>query len=134
MRSVTISDLRCDVCDVLLTGLIAGPGGDSCASGVRFSYHPGDPGMRDDSGVLCDACWSAWADGLGEPRARVCAMCGAAVTRTSSLHLRRIDTRATWQLCPPHAADLLNQLRTVQPKLDRATFQLPLDRQQPKEV
>ena len=115
------------MCDALLPGLIAGSG-DSPACGVRFSYHPGDPTLRDDSGVLCGACWSTWADWLDIPRARVCAACGTAVTRTSSLHLRRLDTRATWQLCTPHAADLLNRLRTVQPKLDPATFQLPLDR------
>ena len=126
---MTISNLRCDMCDALLPGLIAGPG-DSPARGVRFSYHPGDPGLRDDSGVLCGACWLTWADWLVAPRARVCAACGTAVTRTSSLHLRRLDTRETWQLCAPHAADLLNQLRTVQPKLDPATFQLPLDRQE----
>lgn len=132
MRSVTISDLRCDVCDGLLTGLITAPGGGSPGAGVRFSYHPGDPRMRDDSGVLCGTCWSAWADRLGKPRARVCAECGTAVARTSSLHLRRFDGHDTWQLCPPHAANLLNRLRTVQPKLDPATFQLPLDREDPR--
>jgi hypothetical protein len=124
---MTISNLRCDVCDALLPGLIAGPGG-SRAHGVRFSYHPGDPGLRDDSGVLCGSCWPAWADWLGEPRARVCAVCGTSVARTSSLHLRRLDTREAWQLCTPHAVDLLNRLRTVQPKLDPVTFRLPLDR------
>ena len=124
---MTISDLRCDMCDALLPGLIAGSR-DRPARGVRFSYHPGDPALRDDSGVLCGACWSTGRTGSDIPRARVCAVCGTPVARTSSLHLRRLDTRETWQLCAPHAADLLNRLRTVQPKFDRATFQLPLDR------
>ena len=129
---MTISDLRCDVCDALLTGLTAGPGGDSPGGGVRFSYHPGDPGMRDDSGLLCGACWSEWTYLLGEPRVRVCAACDTAVARTSSLHLRRFGAHSTWQLCPPHAAELLNRLRTVQPKFDPATFQLPLERRRPR--
>jgi hypothetical protein len=124
---MTISNLRCDICGVLLPGLSTEFGG-SPARGVRFSYHPGDPALRDDSGVLCGECWSAWTEPLGKPRARVCAACGTAVARTSSLHVRRSDSRETWQLCRTHAVDLLNRLRTVDPKLDPATFQLPLAR------
>ena len=130
---MTVSNLRCDVCNALLAGLIGGAGrGDM--RGVRFSYHPGDPGMRDDSGLLCGACWSAWEGSLGTPRARSCAVCATPVTRTTSLHLRRVDTRATWQLCAPHAAELLNTLTTVTPKLDPATFLLPLAHQQTRSV
>jgi hypothetical protein len=126
-RSMTTSNSRCDVCNALLPGLMAGLR-DSRAAGIRFSYHPGDPGMRDDSGVVCSTCWSTWVGPLGEPRARVCAVCGTPVTRKTSLHLSRVDTRETWQLCTPHAADLLNRLRTVEPKFDPATFELPLSR------
>jgi hypothetical protein len=128
---MTISNLRCDVCDALLPGLIAGSA-DSPARGVRFSYHPGDPRLRDDSGVLCGECWAAWAHQLGEPRPRTCATCGTPVTRTTSLHLRKADTRETWQLCTPHAAELLNLLNTVDPKLDPSTFQLPLAQTEPR--
>ncbi|GAC1407905.1 MAG: hypothetical protein NVSMB60_28840 [Mycobacterium sp.] len=131
MRSMTISNLRCDVCDVLIPGLIAGPD-SGAARGVRFTYHPGDPGMRDDSGVLCGQCWESWARRLGAHRTRVCATCGTAVRRTTSLHLRRTDSRDTWQLCTPHAAELLNTLNTVDPKLDPTTFQLPLAQPEPR--
>lgn len=128
---MTISNLHCDVCAVLLPGLIAGPDA-STARGVRFSYHPGDPRMRDDSGVLCGDCWAAWEHQLGEPRTRACATCGTPVTRTTSLHLRRADSRETWQLCRLHAVELLNVLNTVDPKLDLATFQLPLAQPEPR--
>lgn len=127
---MTISNLRCDVCDVLVAGLTDGTSEDA-AGGVRFSYHPGDPGMRDESGLLCATCWSAWVDRLGTPAARICAVCRTAVSRTTSLHVRRVDNRETWQLCTPHAAELLNQLSTVQPKLDPATFRLPLEHAPP---
>lgn len=123
---MTISNLRCDMCDALLPGLIAATG-DSPARGVRFSYHPGDPRMRDDSGVLCGTCWSDWADWLGSPEPRICAICKTPLSRTSSLFMTKLVDRQTWQLCAPHAADLLNRLSTVEPKLDRGTFQLPLD-------
>lgn len=122
---MTISNLRCDLCDGPVPGLIA-TAGDSPHSGVRFSYHPGDPRLRDDSGVVCRTCWAAWVRRLGEPSPRVCAICGSPVAGVASLHLRNLDTRETWQLCAPHAADLLNGLTTVDPKLDPATFRLPL--------
>lgn len=124
---MTLSDMRCDVCAVRLSGLADGEVAQATA-GVRFSYHPGDPGMRDDSGVLCVGCWRRWTARLDTPRARVCAICGAPVRRRASLFVRRTDAAQSWQLCTPHAADLLNVLRTVDPKLDRATFRLPLDR------
>ena len=110
----------------MLSGPAGGPGSSPLA-GVRFSYHPGDPAMRDDSGTLCGACWSNWTASLGEHRNRVCATCGTGLRRRSSLFLRRIGEHDNWQLCAPHAADLLNCLRTVEPKLDRESFRLPLD-------
>lgn len=83
--------------------------------------------MRDDSNVLCGGCWSGWTAALGEPRARVCARCGAPVTRTNSLHLRRTDGVGNgWQLCAAHAVDLLNELRTVAEKLYVDSFRFPL--------
>ncbi len=130
---MTISNLRCDVCDVLLAGLIDDASED-VTRGVRFSYHPGDPNMRDESGLLCGTCWAAWTDRFGEPAARICAMCRTPVSRTTSLHVRRVDTRETWQLCTPHAAELLNRLSTVQPKLDPKTFQLPLEHSHARSV
>lgn len=138
---MTISNLRCDVCNALLPGLIPGrPGsadrpddGDG-RGGVRFSYHPGDPRMRDDSGVACERCWSEWSHWLGRPRPRICAVCEAPLVRTSSLFVSRLAEgpadRQTWQLCSRHAAELLNRLRTVEPKFDPATFQLPLAREE----
>lgn len=110
----------------MLSGLAGGPESGPLAA-VRFSYHPGDPAMRDDSGMLCGPCWTRWTQPLGAPRNRVCATCGTGLQRRSSLFLRRIGEHDTWQLCPPHAADLLNALRTVDPKLDRENFRLPLD-------
>ena len=124
---MTISNLRCDVCNALLPGLIAEPRDDQ-GRGVRFSYHPGDPRMRDDSGLLCGTCWTEWAGWLGSPEPRICAVCKAPLARTSSLFVTKMLDRQTWQLCAPHAADLLNRLQTVEPKFDRSTFQLPLDR------
>lgn len=133
---MTISNLRCDLCDALLPGLIPDrpnlPDGpdvrDGRAGGVRFSYHPGDPRMRDDSGVVCTGCWSQLAGWLGEPRERTCAVCSATVARTTSLHLRRVGAQDTWRLCSVHAAEMLNRLSTVEPKFDPETFQLPLAR------
>ncbi|MDN5852765.1 MAG: hypothetical protein L0K86_07965 [Actinomycetia bacterium] len=120
--------MHCDACAVVLAGLDSGE--DGPALGVRFTYHPGDPGMRDDSGVLCGRCWAGWAVELGRPRKRVCALCGAAVSRLQSLHLRRLDHPEGWQLCARHAAERLNLLRTVEPKFDADTFRLPLDTSQ----
>jgi hypothetical protein len=120
---MTVSDLRCDVCSVWLSGPVGGP-----RPAVGFSYHPGDPRLRDDSGTLCRPCWQRWTDALGERTAGTCAQCQAPVRRRTSLHLRRRDEPgAGWQLCSVHAVGLLNELRTVSPKLDPATFRFPLD-------
>jgi hypothetical protein len=124
---MTIRDMRCDICGVRLSGLYDGVGGQAPTAGTRFSYHPGDPAMRDDSGVLCTPCWLGWTGAWGDPEPRTCATCGTPVPRRASLFVRRWDQQQSWQLCTPHAADLLNTLRTVEPKFDRATFRLPLD-------
>lgn len=126
---MTISNLRCDSCDALLPGLIPDSSGEQRGGGVRFSYHPGDPRMRDDSGVLCGGCWTELASRLREPRAHSCAECGAKVAWRSSLHLRPAGSREAWQLCSVHAAEILNRLTTVEPKFDPETFQLPLARE-----
>lgn len=123
---MTVSDMRCDLCGVGLSGPADDRHDDPLAA-VRFTYHPGDPAMRDDSGALCERCWTGWSTTFGPPRQRVCATCGQPVRRRASLFLRRLDRQSGWQLCTPHAADLLNSLRTVHPKFDPATFRLPLD-------
>jgi hypothetical protein len=114
---VTINDLSCDVCGHLLP---------RPASGVRFVYHPGVPELRDDAGLACRACWEAITAELGTvAAARGCAACGAPVTRRQSLHVRRFDDPRSWRLCAGHAVSFLNSLRTVEPKLDPATFRFP---------
>jgi hypothetical protein len=115
---MTINDLRCDFCGRQLPA----PSG-----AVRFGYHPGTPQFRDNSGLACEPCWAAGVGQLGEPAAaRSCAACGTALTRTECLHLRRLDGGRTWRLCASHAAQFLNLLRTVEPKLDPDTFRFPV--------
>ena len=127
---MTIRDARCDRCGTQVVGLAA-PGETATDMGIRFTYHPGDPRMRDDAGMLCGRCWEQWSGALGDPLLRACARCGVALTRRSSLHLRRLDTPGNgWQLCARHAAETLNSLRTVDPKLDPDSFRLPLDREE----
>jgi hypothetical protein len=113
---MTIHDLRCDVCGRFL----AGPG-----SGVRFGYHPGVPELRDNSGLACLACWDAITRELGSMAGGRCAACRQPVTRQQSLFLRSLADRRSWQLCAAHAVGFLNQLRTVEPKLDPAAFRFP---------
>lgn len=114
---MTIYDLRCDVCGRPRPA----PGG-----AVRFSYHPGVPELRDDSGLACRECWhSLTAEMSPDAPAAVCARCAAAVTRRQSLHLRRFDDPRSWRLCAAHAVEFLNCLRTVAPKLDPAAFRFP---------
>lgn len=143
---MTINDLRCDVCGRTLAGLsgwsaqaasspgpdegLTGPVGLSglprYAAGVRFVYHPGTAALRDDSCLACEPCWAAITLGLDDSAApRRCARCGQAVSRYQSLHLRRFDEPRTWRLCAGDATEFLNQLRTVEPKLDVATFRFP---------
>jgi hypothetical protein len=126
---VTVSTLRCDRCGLPVTGLeepVAGAFPDpGPRPGVRFSYHPGDVSLRDDSGLLCRPCWRAWTSPLGQPITQACAVCATALARTDSLFLRRSGAERSWQLCARHAAEVLNGLLTVEPKLDPATFRLP---------
>jgi ribosomal protein S27E len=113
---MTINDLCCDVCGRLLTD----PRG-----GVRFVYHPGRPELRDSSGLVCQACWDDAVRTFGDPVTRHCASCGTPVSRLGSLHLRRYDNPQSWRLCASDAVGFLNRLRTVEPKLDPATFRFP---------
>lgn len=115
---MSIIDLRCDLCGTILTGP---------AAGVRFVYHPGVPELRDDSGLACLACWDGAMAGLDVTATARCAACGEPVARQQSLHVRRFDLPDSWRLCAGHAVDFLNSLRTVQPKLDLATFRFPAD-------
>jgi hypothetical protein len=124
---VSTSDLRCDRCGILLSGPATSGSGPSSTAGARLAYHPGDLAMRDDSGLLCGSCWSELSGWLAEQRLGACSVCGTSVTRYGSLHVRKGDAPGGWQLCAHHAADLLNSLRTVQPKFDRDAFRLPLD-------
>lgn len=121
---MTVTDLHCDRCERLL----AGPGGELVAGpyGVRFVYHPGDPRLSDDSGLLCRDCWAAAVTRLGDDRPlNRCAICDAPVDRFTSLHLRGAGEPQAWQLCVLHAAEFLNELCTVEPKLDPATLRFP---------
>lgn len=113
---MTITDLCCDVCGRYLPGP---------ADGVRFVYHPGVPELRDDSGVACGACWDGLTSGLDPSAAGRCAACGQPAPRRRSLHVRRFADPGSWRLCAPDAIGFLNALRTVQPKLDPATFRFP---------
>ena len=132
---MTINDLRCDVCGRMLTGLggsTAGPAAPATGSprsgiraGVRFVYHPGRPELRDASGLACTPCWEEAVRSFSHPVIGQCAACGTGVTRLGSLHLRCYDNPQAWRLCPPHAVEFLNRLRTVEPKLDPATFRFP---------
>lgn len=125
---MTVTDLRCDVCGTpVLTPAAGGAGGDG--SGVRFVYHPGDPALRDDSGLMCAACWAQTVAGFGgstPATSRHCAACGVPVDRLSSLHVRRYDVLGTWQLCTEHAVAFLNRLNTVHPKLRVEDFRWPV--------
>jgi hypothetical protein len=127
---VTVSSLRCDRCGSPVAALEEpGVGADDAPArlvGIRFSYHPGDVALRDDSGLVCRSCWQAWTEPLGEPVPRACSVCRVPLSRTDSLFLRRAGAERAWQLCSTHAAQVLNELRTVDPKLDPATFRLPL--------
>ncbi len=131
---MSVSNARCDRCSMPVTGLIdpenlhlpAGSDDERERRGVRFSYHPGEVALRDDSGILCLECWREWTAPLGEPTSFVCAICGSTLSREESLFVRPVGAKTAWQLCAPDAVDLLNQLETVEPKLDKETFHLPL--------
>ena len=116
MITLTIHDLRCDVCGCFLSGP---------AAGVRFVYHPGVPELRDDSGVACAACWDTLTRALDLTATGRCAACAEPVARGQSLHVRRFSQPGSWRLCARDAVGFLNSLRTVEPKLDPAAFRFP---------
>jgi hypothetical protein len=124
---LSVFDLRCDDCGTYLIG----PGDDEDPAGpfgIRFLYHPGDFLMKDDSGLLCQTCWSRARTWLGEERPENrCAVCGETVEHSRSLHVHRSGDPAGWQLCRVHAVEFLNRLRTVEPKLEAQTFTLAGD-------
>jgi len=114
--TLTIHNLRCDVCGCFLSGP---------AAGVRFVYHPGVPELRDDSGVACAACWDTLTRALDLTATGRCAACAEPVARGQSLHVRRFSQPGSWRLCARDAVGFLNSLRTVEPKLDPAAFRFP---------
>jgi len=114
--TLTVHDLRCDVCGCFLSGP---------AAGVRFVYHPGVPELRDDSGVACAACWDTLTRALDLTATGRCAACAEPVARGQSLHVRRFSQPGSWRLCARDAVGFLNSLRTVEPKLDPAAFRFP---------
>lgn len=129
---MTITDLHCDRCGSYLSGPAgpapADPSDDPTGRGdpVRFVYHPGRPHLRDTSGLMCAGCWAVtedWLDGARRPQQ--CSVCGTRVEREQSLHVHRFNEAQTWRLCRAHAVEFLNRLRTVEPKLDPATFRFP---------
>jgi len=114
--TLTVHDLRCDVCGCFLSGP---------AAGVRFVYHPGVPELRDDSGMACAACWDTLTQALDLTVTGRCAACAEPVARGQSLHVRRFSQPGSWRLCARDAVGFLNSLRTVEPKLDPAAFRFP---------
>lgn len=124
---MSVTDLKCDRCGRFLTGPGAPDGSATSLGAVRFLYHPGRFLLKDDSGLMCDACWDALVDELGPRVADVCCRCGAKVESTRSLHLHESGDPEPWQFCARHGAEFLNTLRTVDPKLDPETFTLSGD-------
>lgn len=125
---MTIFDLRCDRCAAPLIGLAGwreSAGASGAHEGVRFEYDPGHPAMADNSGLLCVACWSAATTALGRPGGLRCAECGVELAGQPLLRVGRHGSLDRWHLCREHAVRWLNHLRTVEPKLDLATFVLP---------
>jgi hypothetical protein len=124
---MTVADLCCDHCGAQLVA----PAEDETVEGpygVRFLYHPGNFFLKDDSGLLCTACWTSMRSWLGEgrPEGR-CSVCAATVEHARSLHVHRAGDPRGWQLCKGHAVEFLNRLRTVEPKIDPDTFTLSGD-------
>ncbi len=122
---MTVSDLLCDWCGSLLTGLEE-TGHGAGRLGVRFTYHPGSPSLRDDSGLLCTACWEAASTWLGAPTSKpgACSVCEDLLAE-GRLVITRTGQLSCWLRCRVHAVDFLNRLRTVEPKLDPVTFSFP---------
>lgn len=121
-------DLRCDRCGAAL----AGPSGSAATHGrlgVRFTYHPGAPALKDDAGLMCEACWSEVLAWLGTPGGSGdrCTRCREALDDGRLVVLRQGEL-VSWSLCRTDAVGFLNGLRTVDPKLDDATFRFPAGR------
>lgn len=116
MKTLTIHDLRCDVCGSFLPGP---------AAGMRFVYHPGVAELRDDSGMACVACWDALTQPLDRAGTGRCAACGEPAPRGQSLHVREFSQPESWRLCARDAVGFLNSLRTTEQKLDPAAFRFP---------
>jgi hypothetical protein len=94
---------------------------------VRFTYHPGAPALKDNSGLMCEECWhdvAAWL-GASAGATDMCLRCGAHL-REGRLVVIRPGQLSTWTLCRLDAVEFLNNLRTVEPKLDAATFRFPV--------
>ena len=141
---MTIYDLRCDRCGLGLigpagpagaadttgadsaTGIGSAAGGPGAARlGVRFRYNPGDPRLGDDAGLVCGPCWLAMTAAWSPPGATTCRVCDEDLTGRPCLFVWRFGELLSWQLCRRHAVRFLNELRTVEPKLDERTFVLP---------
>lgn len=123
---MTVTDLRCDHCGKGLAGPEGLPGGAG-RLGVRFTYHPGSPALKDDSGLMCEGCWAGVVTWLGAPAgaSSACARCGAGLDEGRLVVLRPGELLA-WFLCRRCAVAFLNGLRTVTPKLDVDTFRFPV--------
>lgn len=121
---MTIYDLRCDRCGDVLTGPALGASGSR--RGVRFRYHPGTPELGDDAGLLCERCWQDVVAWSGTPEVDRCSRCGADLRAAPALVVAAVGEVTGWLLCTPDALELLNSLRTVEPKLDPETFRLPV--------
>lgn len=122
---MTVSDLLCDRCGAPLSGP-EGIEGGSGRLGVRFTYHPGAPALKDDSGLVCEGCWRTVVEWLGAPAGATecCVRCGDTL-RDGRLVVLRPGELLAWFLCRVDALEFLNGLRTVEPKLDPETFRFP---------
>lgn len=123
---MTIYDLRCDRCDGVLVGPAAPMSGGG-PRGVRFRYQPAAaPGLGDDAGLLCEACWRDCTTWFGTPAIGRCSRCGADLRTAPALVVSGAGDLGGPLLCATHALEFLNSLRTVEPKLDPETFLLPV--------
>lgn len=120
---MTVYDLCCDRCGSPLVGPAGATGGGR--AGVRFQYHPGLPELGDDAGLVCRRCWEEIIGWLGGRKPAACSRCEADLRRDPSLFVYEHGDLLAWRLCRDDALEFLNELRTVEPKLDPATFRLP---------